>query len=122
MSFSPQPLQVVLVVKNLPANAGDARDAGLILGSGRSPGGGNDNPLQCSYLEKPVDRGAWWVTLHGVAKRQTRLDRSTHTHTSVENHGTFAGSYFKDYFIKILIFPTRFGRDSQQLSSLVGLI
>ena len=71
MSISPQPLQVVLVVKNLPANAGDARDSGLILGSGRSLGGGNDNPLQCSYLEKPVDRGAWWVTVHGVAKRQT---------------------------------------------------
>ena len=58
MSISPRPLQVALVVKNLPANAGDAGDAGLILGSGRSPGGGNGNPLQYSYLEKPMDRGA----------------------------------------------------------------
>ena len=52
----------------------------LILGSGRSLGGGNDNPLQCSYLEKPVDRGAWWVTVHGVAKRQTRLSNFTFCH------------------------------------------
>ena len=52
----------------LPANTGDAGDTGLIPGSGRSPGGGNSNPLQYSYLENPVDRGAWWVTAHGVAK------------------------------------------------------
>ena len=51
--------QVVLVVKNLPANAGDVRDVGLIPGSGRSPGGGHGNPLQSSYLENPMDRGAW---------------------------------------------------------------
>ena len=47
------------VVKNLPANAGDARDASLIPGSGRSLGGGNGNPLQYSCLENPMDRGAW---------------------------------------------------------------
>ena len=47
--------QVVLVVKNLPANAGDIRDGGLILGSGRSPGGGNSNPLQYSCLENPME-------------------------------------------------------------------
>ena len=49
------------MVKNLPANAGDARDLGLIPGSGRSLGGGNGNPLQYSSLENPMDRGAWWV-------------------------------------------------------------
>ena len=49
------------VVKNLPANAGDARDAGLIPETGRSPRGGNGNPLQCSSLENPLDRGAWLV-------------------------------------------------------------
>ena len=46
------------MVKNLPANAGDVRDVGLIPGSGRSPGGGNDNPLQYSCLENPMDREA----------------------------------------------------------------
>ena len=63
--------QVVLVVKNRPANAGDIRDTVSIPGSGRSPGGGHGNPLQYSCLENPVDRGAWWVTVHGVAKSQT---------------------------------------------------
>ena len=52
--------QVLLVVKNPPANVGDIRDAGSIPGSGRSPGGGNSNPLQYSSLENPMDRGAWW--------------------------------------------------------------
>ena len=59
------------VVKNLPANAGGARDVGLTAGSGRSPGEGNGNPLQDSCREKPMDRGAWWATVHGVAKSQT---------------------------------------------------
>ena len=51
--------QVVLVVKNLPVNAGDAREVGSIPGSGRSPGAGSGNPLQYSYLENSRDRGAW---------------------------------------------------------------
>ena len=51
--------QVALVVRNLPVNAGDTGDAGSIPGSGRSPGGGHDNPLQYFCLENPVDRGAW---------------------------------------------------------------
>ena len=55
-------------MRNPPANAGDTRDAGLIPGSGRSPGGGNGNPLQYSYLENPTDRGAWKATVYGVAK------------------------------------------------------
>ena len=63
--------QVVLAVKNLPANAGDVRDVGLIPGSERSPGGGHGNPLQYSYLEKPMDRAAWWATFHRVASSQT---------------------------------------------------
>ena len=61
--------QVALVVKNLPANSGDTGDAGLIPGSGRSPGEGNGNPLQCSCLENPMDRGAWRATVLGIAKR-----------------------------------------------------
>ena len=54
------------VAKNLPANAGDTRDVGSIPGLARSSGGGNDNPLQYSCLENP--RGAWQVTVHGVAR------------------------------------------------------
>ena len=60
--------QVVLVVKKLPANAGDVRGAGSIPELGRSPGGGHDNPLQCSCLENSMDRGAWWATVYGIAK------------------------------------------------------
>ena len=56
------------LVKNPPANAGDARDLSSIPGSGRSPGEGNSNPLQYSCLENSIDRGAWWATVHGVAK------------------------------------------------------
>ena len=64
---------MALVVKDPPANAGDARDMGLIPGSERSPGGGHGNPLQYSCLENPMNRGAWQATVHGVAKSQTRL-------------------------------------------------
>ena len=56
------------MVKNLPANAGDVRDMGLIPGSGRSSGGGHGYPLQYSCLEISMDRGAWWATVHRVAK------------------------------------------------------
>ena len=58
------------VVKNSPASAGDM---GSVPGSGRSPGEGNGNPLQYSYLEFPSDIGAWWAAVHGVAKSQIRL-------------------------------------------------
>ena len=59
------------VVKNLPANAGDIGDAGSIPGLGRSPGVGNGDPLQYSCLEYPMDRGAWQITIHRVAKSRT---------------------------------------------------
>ena len=72
--------QVALVVKNLPANAGDIRDAGSIPELGRSPGEGNGYPLQYSCLENPMDRGAWWATVYRVSQSHTRLKRlSTHT-------------------------------------------
>ena len=61
------------VVKNPPANAGDARDSGSISGLGRSPGEGNGYPLQYSCLENCMDRGAWRAIVHGVAKSWTRL-------------------------------------------------
>ena len=56
------------MVKNPPASAGALGDAGLIPGLGRSLGGGHGNPLQSSCLENPMDRGAWWAIVHGVAK------------------------------------------------------
>ena len=59
------------MVKNTLADAGDVRDAGLIPGSGRSPGGGHGNPLQYSCLENSMDREAWRATIHRVAKSQT---------------------------------------------------
>ena len=63
--------QVELVVENSPANAGDIRDSGLILGLGRSPKGGNGKPLQYSCLENPMDIGAWQAMVHGVTKSWT---------------------------------------------------
>ena len=64
------------VVKNPPANAGEGGDPGSVPGSGRSPGEGNGNPLQYSFLGNLMDRGAWAATVRGVIKSQTRL--STH--------------------------------------------
>ena len=64
---------MALVENNPPASAGNARDAGSIPGLGRSPGEGNDNPLQYSCLKNLMNRGAWWAAVHGVTKSQTRL-------------------------------------------------
>ena len=70
---------LVTVSKGFPGgsagkeSACNAGDMGFIPGSGRSPGGGNSNPLQYSCLDNPMDRGAWWATVHGVTKSQTRL-------------------------------------------------
>ena len=70
---------MALVVQNPPASAGDIGDAGSISGSGRFPGEENGNTLQYSCLENPMDRGAWWATVHGVAKSWTRLSDFTFT-------------------------------------------
>ena len=68
-------------VKKSACNTGDA---GSILGSGRSPGGGHGNPLQYSCQENPIDRGAWWATVYGVSKSQIQLKGlNTHAHISV---------------------------------------
>ena len=73
--------QVVLVVKNLPANARDIRDTGSIPGLERSPGVENGSPLPYSCLENPMDRGAWWAAVHRVTKSRTRLKQlSMHVH------------------------------------------
>ena len=61
------------VVKNLPANAGDAREAGSIPGLGILLGGGNGNLSQYTCLDNPVDTGAWQATVHGIAKSRTQL-------------------------------------------------
>ena len=67
------------MVKNLPANAGDIRDAGLFPGSGRSPEGGHVNPLHCSCLENPVDRGAGRATIYNVA--ESHMTEATYART-----------------------------------------
>ena len=64
------------VVKNLPANAGDTGDAGLIPGLGRSPGEENGHPFQYSCVENSMDREAWWATVHGVIEES---DMTEHT-------------------------------------------
>ena len=69
--------------KEFACNAGDIRDTGSVPGSGRSPGGEHGNPLQHSCLENPMDRGAWWATVHGVTESQTRL-KQLGTHTQSE--------------------------------------
>ena len=69
------------VVKNQPVNTGDAGDTGSIPGSGRCPGEGNGSPLQCSCLGNPMDGGAWWVTVYGVAEELDMPEGLTqHTH------------------------------------------
>ena len=75
---------MVLAVKNLPASAGDIRDAGSIPGPGRSPGGGHGNPLQYSCLEDPMDREAWRNIVHGVAKQLDRTEATWHMYTNVK--------------------------------------
>ena len=72
------------------ASACNAGDLGSIPGLGRSPGEGNGNPLQYSCLENPMDRGAWWATVHGIAKSRTRLSVFTSLHfTSVYSYHRF---------------------------------
>ena len=74
-----------LVIKNKPANAEDLRDTGSIPGSGRSPGGGHGNPLQCSCLENPLDRGAWRAAVHGVnTKSWTRMKQQGRAQVEVD--------------------------------------
>ena len=70
------------VVKNPPANAGDARHAGSIPGSGKSLGVGNGNPLQYTCVENSMDRGAWWAAVHGITKSWTRLKQLSSSSSS----------------------------------------
>ena len=70
------------MVKNLPANAGDIRDVGLIRKPGRSPGEGHNDPLQYSCLGNPMDRVAWWATVHEITKSWTQLKRFSSSSSS----------------------------------------
>ena len=94
--------QMVLVVKNPPANAGDKRDVVWIPRSGRSLGGRHDNPLQYSCLENPMDRRALWTMVHRVAKSQTQLKRLC-THTGILYHTLNLKSDSKTYAIWLLL-------------------
>ena len=72
-----QASQVALVIKSLPADAGEVRDAGSNPGLGRSPGGGHGNPLQYSCLENPMDRGAWQATAHRLLWKESDTNEVT---------------------------------------------
>ena len=63
------------VLRNLPANAGDATDTSLIPGAGRLPGEENGNPLQCSCLGSPMDRGLWWAQVHRIGKESDKAEQ-----------------------------------------------
>ena len=101
--------RVVLVVKNPPASVGDIRDASLIPGWERSPGDGHGNPLQYSYLEKSMDRGAWQAAIHVVTKELyvTEATLSAHEHMRVHTHTyvyiyTYAHRFIRVYsYIKL---------------------
>ena len=93
--------QVALVIKNPPANAGDIRDEDCIPGSGRSPGGGNGNPLQDSCLENPLDRGAWQSTgSQSIRQDWSDLVRTARTRIQVKD-----GCPEKKYFVASSIVP-----------------
>ena len=86
------------MVKNLPANAGDIRDVGLIPGSGRSPGGGNGNPLWYSCLENPMDRGAWQAAVHRIAEPDT-TEATEHALTQLHTLMTFCHICFTFLYV-----------------------
>ena len=91
--------QVAVVVKNLPACAGDIRDVGSVPGMARFPGGGKGYSLQYSCLENPTDRGVWWATVHGVTKSRTQIS-DKHTHTIKETHKLLYIQNVKQYCSK----------------------
>ena len=97
------------VVKSVPAKAGAAAAASLISGPGRSPGGGHGNPLQYSNLENPTDRGAWWATVHGVARSQSDMPETTEparTHTTLAMISSTHSLFYRAF--KVLSCPITF--------------
>ena len=94
----------MLVVKSLPAKAGDVRDTGLIAGLGRFPGGGNGNPLQYSCLENPMDIGARKVAVHMVTQSQTQLKQvSMHGNWRLELKHGFWGNKIQPTIFHIML-------------------
>ena len=96
------------LVKTLPANAEDIRDVGSIPGLGRSPRGGNGNPLPYSCLENPMDRGTRWATVHGPVKRWTQLSIEhihTHTHTHTQPHTQDISYQMPKFYYKTIRLP-----------------
>ena len=81
-------------VKDPPANVGDGGDADSIPELGRSPGGGNGNPLQYSCLEKPMGRGAWQATAHGVIMSETQLSKRLSMHLCSDGGVYHSGKYY----------------------------
>ena len=92
------------VIKNPPA---EAEGTSLIPGLGRSPGEGNGNPLQYSCLGNPMDRGAWWATVHRVTKNQTRLNIHTHNILLYECSTTCLLLIVTDSFFFLLMVVTK---------------
>ena len=87
-----------------PELPGDIREAGLIPGSGGSPGGGHGNPLKYSCLENPRDRGTWWATVHGVTESRTRLKRlGTHAHVGKEGWGRWLSALAYKHVFRPLV-------------------
>ena len=98
---------MVLVVKNPPTRTGDIRDMGSFLGLRRYPGGGHGNPLQCSCLENPMNRGTWRAIVHRVTKSQTQLKRlSTHAHKEAQKGKNKKG---KNYYLHCIEQKLRLG-------------
>ena len=83
------------MVKTLPASAGDPRDVSSIPGSGRSPGGGNGNPFHHSYLENPMDRGAWWATQPLGLQNLTLVSTYAHTYGLACHQMDWSGTNFR---------------------------
>ena len=91
---------------NPPANAGDTRAAGSIPGSGRSPGGGNGNPLQYSCLGNPMDREAWRATICEAAESRTRLSTRAHMHVYTGQYSSFSPAVTEE-ILPPLLFPNQ---------------
>ena len=105
--------QVAPVVKNPPANPGDTRDNDSVAGLGRSPGGGNGNALQYSGLKNLMARGAWWVTVQGVAKGQTQLsmharacDCYCHSRVGIMTQHTHTHAHMQINILQNSIYPS----------------
>ena len=111
------------MIKHLPANAEDIRDTGSIPGSGRCPEVGSGNPLQCSCLKNPMDRGAWQTAVHGVTKSQTQ--RSTHKLHQTSSHitrGLQALLWAVDILVKTVFSSSRACSNKQSQHNMIKLL